>query len=125
MENIIFYYYQMLTNFSILAIKYSNLVPSEGLEPSRPCGQQILSLPCLPFHHKGNTIAINATTIILLSSKKKSFRQSRRCHNFLRLSTLIKLILIVTIIIAKIICFNCKISPSIKYDIKEANTIRV
>ena len=23
----------------------------EGLEPSRPFGQQILSLLCLPFHH--------------------------------------------------------------------------
>ena len=30
------------------------LVPREGLEPSRPCEQQILSLPCLPFHHQGN-----------------------------------------------------------------------
>lgn len=28
-------------------------VPREGLEPSRPCEQQILSLPCLPFHHQG------------------------------------------------------------------------
>ena len=29
------------------------LVPREGLEPSRPCEQQILSLSCLPFHHQG------------------------------------------------------------------------
>ncbi len=29
------------------------LVPAEGLEPSRPRGQQILSLPCMPFHHAG------------------------------------------------------------------------
>ena len=27
------------------------LVAEEGLEPSRPFEQQILSLPCLPFHH--------------------------------------------------------------------------
>ena len=32
--------------------KFSS-VPREGLEPSRPCEQQILSLPCLPFHHQG------------------------------------------------------------------------
>ena len=29
------------------------LVPGAGLEPARPCGQQILSLPCIPFHHPG------------------------------------------------------------------------
>lgn len=28
-------------------------VPLAGLEPARPCGQQILSLGCLPFHHSG------------------------------------------------------------------------
>ena len=26
-------------------------VAQEGLEPPRGCPQQILSLPCLPFHH--------------------------------------------------------------------------
>ena len=31
----------------------SSSVPREGLEPSRRCRQQILSLPCLPFHHQG------------------------------------------------------------------------
>jgi hypothetical protein len=29
------------------------LVPPAGLEPARPCGQQILSLPRLPFRHGG------------------------------------------------------------------------
>src|SRR5690606_31144514 len=29
------------------------LVPLAGLEPARPCGQQILSLPRLPFRHRG------------------------------------------------------------------------
>ena len=29
------------------------VVPKVGLEPTRPCGQEILSLPCLPFHHSG------------------------------------------------------------------------
>lgn len=28
-------------------------VPRMGLEPTRPIGQQILSLLCLPFHHRG------------------------------------------------------------------------
>ena len=30
-----------------------NLVPEEGLEPSRSCEQRILSPSCLPFHHSG------------------------------------------------------------------------
>jgi membrane-associated phospholipid phosphatase len=30
-----------------------DLVPAEGLEPSRHRWQQILSLPCMPFHHAG------------------------------------------------------------------------
>ena len=29
------------------------LVPVAGVEPARPCGQKILSLPCLPFQHTG------------------------------------------------------------------------
>ena len=29
----------------------NKMVPQEGLEPPRPCEQQILSLPRLPFHH--------------------------------------------------------------------------
>lgn len=28
-------------------------MPAVGLEPTRPRGQQILSLPCMPFHHAG------------------------------------------------------------------------
>ena len=28
-------------------------VPGAGLEPAQPCGQSILSAPCLPFHHPG------------------------------------------------------------------------
>ena len=31
----------------------AGLVPLEGLEPPRPRGQQILSLPRLPFRHRG------------------------------------------------------------------------
>ena len=37
----------------ILNYLQNPFVPREGLEPSRPCEQQILSLPCLPFHHQG------------------------------------------------------------------------
>ena len=32
-------------------------VPRAGLEPARPCGQSILSAPCLPFHHPGRSAA--------------------------------------------------------------------
>jgi hypothetical protein len=28
-------------------------VPEKGVEPSRPCGQRILSPPRLPFRHSG------------------------------------------------------------------------
>jgi hypothetical protein len=31
-------------------------VPGEGLEPSSPAGQRILSPPCMPFHHPGAQI---------------------------------------------------------------------
>ena len=33
------------------------LVPGVGIEPTRPCGQQILSLPRLPFRHPGRVIS--------------------------------------------------------------------
>lgn len=29
------------------------MVPEEGVEPTRPCGQRILSPPRLPFRHSG------------------------------------------------------------------------
>ncbi len=32
-----------------------SVVPLEGLEPPLPCEKQILSLPRLPFRHKGNS----------------------------------------------------------------------
>ncbi len=32
------------------------VVPEEGLEPSRPCGQRILSPQRLPFRHPGLTM---------------------------------------------------------------------
>ncbi len=31
-------------------------VPGAGLEPACPCGQSILSAPCLPFHHPGERV---------------------------------------------------------------------
>jgi hypothetical protein len=30
-----------------------NVVPEEGVEPTRPCDQRILSPPRLPFRHSG------------------------------------------------------------------------
>ena len=32
---------------------FLKIVPAVGLEPTRPLGQQILSLPRLPFRHAG------------------------------------------------------------------------
>jgi hypothetical protein len=34
-------------------------VPAAGLEPARPCGQEILSLRCLPFHHAGTELFLS------------------------------------------------------------------
>jgi hypothetical protein len=34
------------------------MVPQAGLEPARPCRQQILSLPRLPFRHWGYPIGM-------------------------------------------------------------------
>lgn|GEM_PF-6787043 len=31
----------------------AQMVPRAGVEPARPFGQEILSLVCLPFHHRG------------------------------------------------------------------------
>src|SRR5690348_15015696 len=39
-------------NFS-RSIYCAELVPEKGVEPSRPCGQRILSPPRLPFRHSG------------------------------------------------------------------------
>src|SRR5690349_13937547 len=36
-----------------IAMSSYEMVPLEGLEPPRPCEQQILSLPRLPFRHRG------------------------------------------------------------------------
>ncbi|GEM_PF-2821834 len=30
------------------------LMPKEGVEPSPPCGDMILSHACMPFHHFGD-----------------------------------------------------------------------
>ena len=34
-------------------------IPEEGLEPTRPCGQRILSPSRLPFRHSGSTGALS------------------------------------------------------------------
>src|SRR4051812_21596712 len=36
-----------------IVLQVGKVVPLAGLEPARPCGQQILSLPRLPFRHRG------------------------------------------------------------------------
>ena len=52
---------QMLLTKLVCAFFYrckNKLMGVEGLEPSRLCSQQVLSLVCLPFHH---TPTIKAT----------------------------------------------------------------
>ncbi len=34
-------------------MRFFLFVPPVGLEPTRSCEQQILSLSCMPFHHGG------------------------------------------------------------------------
>ena len=36
-----------------LCVKARSELPVAGLEPTPSCPEQILSLPCLPFHHTG------------------------------------------------------------------------
>lgn len=36
-----------------MRISNVDVVPEEGVEPTRPCGQRILSPPRLPFRHSG------------------------------------------------------------------------
>ena len=38
---------------SLRLSRSERVVPEEGIEPSRPCGQWILSPPRLPFRHSG------------------------------------------------------------------------
>ena len=41
-----------------------SFVPEEGVEPSHPCGQEILSLSCLPFHHPGIEIENKRISVV-------------------------------------------------------------
>jgi hypothetical protein len=43
----------LLADRKSLIYKGESLVPEKGVEPSRPCGQRILSPPRLPFRHSG------------------------------------------------------------------------
>ena len=44
------------------------MVPGAGLEPTRPCGREILSLLCKPFHHPGTGQIVIIGLIFLGSS---------------------------------------------------------
>ena len=44
------------------------LVPEEGVEPTRPCDQRILSPPRLPFRHSGSVSS--KVTCIWLALKR-------------------------------------------------------
>ena len=67
----------------ILNYLQNPFVPREGLEPSRRCRQQILSLPCLPFHHQGIAFfsrKAGAKILTFSDVAKKSFaNRIKRC----------------------------------------------
>ena len=48
------------------------LVPGAGLEPASPYGQEILSLPCMPFHHPGR----GRQAVFLLQQAFPIFKQA-------------------------------------------------
>lgn len=45
-------------NRSLSGSAFSNLVRAEGVEPTRPCGQQILSPPRLPFQPRPRVVPL-------------------------------------------------------------------
>ena len=55
------------------------ILPAVGLEPTRGCPQQILSLPRLPFRHAG----ISCTTSVL---EKYNVLSRKKQEKFLRFS---------------------------------------
>src|SRR5258705_4984285 len=48
-------------DLNILLFQWIIVVGEEGLEPSRPCDRQILSLLCLPFHHSPKLTSLRKT----------------------------------------------------------------
>ena len=71
----------------------SRMVGEEGVEPSRPYGQQILSLSCMPFHHlPANVIfqilRVRGLTCRLATLEHKNILSSEILASFLRASTL-------------------------------------
>ncbi len=55
------------------------MVPEEGVEPTRPCGQRILSPSRLPFRHSGSSfeIVVAGTIYVKVKSKKLRLKQTR------------------------------------------------
>ena len=64
----------MISNYSLFVLRV-------GLEPTRPCGQGILSPSCLPFHHQSfSPLAISCwllACVDLLSGKRDSNSRPR------------------------------------------------
>lgn len=55
-----------------------DIVPEEGFEPSCPCGQRILSPPCLPFHHSGvATRSLGCASPPMMPSRRNTTRPRR------------------------------------------------
>jgi hypothetical protein len=60
-----------------IAKPFNFLVPEAGLEPACPCGRQILSLLCLPFHHSGRCWAIIANGVWSVKDEKGAGQPGR------------------------------------------------
>jgi hypothetical protein len=52
-ENMVYRTLRSLKSAPTPVSNFEQLVPGVGFEPTRPCGQRIVSPPCLPFHHPG------------------------------------------------------------------------
>ena len=51
-----------------LANPQTGVIPEEGLEPTHPCGQRILSPPRLPFRHSGAGKSLHNRGSIIVAS---------------------------------------------------------
>ena len=82
-------YLEHLRGRTVASLRFYEEVPLAGLEPARPCEQQILSLGCLPFHHSGilkpallplarAVRPIHRTTSSFGFEKSLNFRHSRQ-----------------------------------------------
>ena len=55
------------------------MVPEEGVEPTRPCDQRILSPPRLPFRHSGMCLLTLSYGITCCNCAALACRKERGC----------------------------------------------